>query len=157
MAHPSERSWSILEVLRSAAAELERSATDVALAWVFHQPGVTSTLLGATRLTQFEANVRALELELPAALQARLDEASRLETVHPYMCFGAVLPGHDRRRHPGAELGRLTSALSALSSLHPPALARQLKMISYDMREPGVGPMGTTNSSCSPSWGWLSR
>ncbi len=87
-ARPSERSWNTLDAVRAVAQELGRSPAEVALAWVFGKPGITSTLLGATKLAQFESNLGALELELPAELVARLDEASALERVHPYLYFG---------------------------------------------------------------------
>jgi aryl-alcohol dehydrogenase-like predicted oxidoreductase len=84
----SERNWKILDALRGVAGELGRPPAEVALAWLIAQPGVTSPILGATKIEQLDANLRALELELPAPARARLDEASRLDSVHPYMFFG---------------------------------------------------------------------
>ena len=36
----------------------------MALAWVLRQPGVTSALLGATRVEHLERNLQALEVKL---------------------------------------------------------------------------------------------
>ena len=60
----------------------------VALNWVVTQPGVTSTLIGATTLAQLDANLAALTFTIPTELRQRLDEVSSLESVHPYMFFG---------------------------------------------------------------------
>lgn len=82
------RNWEVLTALEGVARELGRPAAEVALNWVATQPGVSSTLIGATKLTQLQSNLRALELEIPGELRARLDDASKLDVVHPYMFFG---------------------------------------------------------------------
>lgn len=83
----SERNWEIVEVLTQVAQELGRPMAQVALNWVATRPGVTSTIVGATRLDQLDANLRALEFEIPANLAARLETAGRPELVHPYHYF----------------------------------------------------------------------
>jgi diketogulonate reductase-like aldo/keto reductase len=45
----------------------------VALSWVHAKPGVTSIIIGARRLSQFEENIRALDVTLTAEELARLD------------------------------------------------------------------------------------
>jgi aryl-alcohol dehydrogenase-like predicted oxidoreductase len=87
-AHPSSRAWSVVDATAQIAKELGRTSAEVALAWVIGRPGVTSTLLGATKLAQLDRNLEALELALPDAARARLDSISALERVHPYMYFG---------------------------------------------------------------------
>ncbi len=87
-AHPSNRAWSIVDATAQIAHELGRTSAEVALAWVIGRPGVTSTLLGATKLAQLDRNLAALELVLPDTARARLDSISALERVHPYMYFG---------------------------------------------------------------------
>lgn len=83
----TERNWGIVDALAAVADELGRTPAEVALNWVASRPGVASTIVGATKLEQLESNLRALEFELPAALAARLEEAGRPETVHPYHFF----------------------------------------------------------------------
>jgi len=80
----TERNWAILETLRSVAAEVGRPPAEVAMAWVTRRPGVTSTLVGATRLAQLEASLAGLSLELGADQRARLDAASQPERSYPY-------------------------------------------------------------------------
>lgn len=42
------------------------------------RPGVTSTLISATRQDQLESNIAATEISLSAAQMRRLDDASKL-------------------------------------------------------------------------------
>lgn len=83
----TERNWRIVDVLTAVAEELGRKPAEVALQWVARRPGVSSTIIGATRLEQLEANLSALSFDLPGELAARLEEASRPELVHPYLFF----------------------------------------------------------------------
>jgi aryl-alcohol dehydrogenase-like predicted oxidoreductase len=48
----------------------------VALAWTIAQPGVTSLLLGASRLSQLEDNIAALDLRLTPQQTEALSQAS---------------------------------------------------------------------------------
>jgi len=89
----TDRNWAILEVVRAVAAEAGRSPAEVALAWVTRRPGVTSTLVGATRVAQLEASLSALSLELSPEQRARLDAASRIEPGHPYAFFAEPFTG----------------------------------------------------------------
>jgi aryl-alcohol dehydrogenase-like predicted oxidoreductase len=83
----TERNWRIVDTLRSVASELGRSMAQVAIHWATHQRGMTSTIIGATKLEQLDDNLRALDFTIPSALWTRLDEVSRPELVHPYMFF----------------------------------------------------------------------
>lgn len=101
----TERNWRIVDVLREVSAELQRPMAQVALAFIARRRGVTSTIIGATGVAQLEENLRALELELPPALAARLEEAGRPELVHPYNFFvpgsrGLAAAGVPVRREP---------------------------------------------------------
>jgi aryl-alcohol dehydrogenase-like predicted oxidoreductase len=82
------RNWEILAVLQDVARELGRPPAEVALSWVVNRPGVSSTLIGATKLQQLDSNLSALGLELPVEHRVRLDQASAIESIHPYMFFG---------------------------------------------------------------------
>ena len=92
----SERNWKILDSLHEVAKQLGRSPAQVALNWATSQPGITSTIIGATKLAQLEDNLAAVDLNIPAELRQKLDEASALEEVHPYMFFGEVLQSRVR-------------------------------------------------------------
>jgi aryl-alcohol dehydrogenase-like predicted oxidoreductase len=80
----AERNLAIAETVASVAGSLGRSASQVALAWVVGQPGVTAPIFGARTLEQLEDNLGAADLVLPEEARKRLDEASALELVYPY-------------------------------------------------------------------------
>lgn len=82
------KNWDVLEALQGVARELGKAPAEVALNWVVTQPGVGSTLIGATKLSQLDSNLAALDFEIPQTLRARLDDASKLDVIHPYMFFG---------------------------------------------------------------------
>lgn len=83
----TEHNFRILDVLLDVAAQIGRSAAEVALNWVANRPGVASVIIGATKLSQLESNLRALDFTMPEELSARLEEAGRPEPAHPYMFF----------------------------------------------------------------------
>lgn len=87
----SDQNWKILDVLLEVAKELGRPPAQVALNWVATQPGITSTILGASKLNQLEDNLKAIEFTIPAELRTRLDEVGAPATVHPYEFFEPVI------------------------------------------------------------------
>ena len=87
------RNWQILKVLSEVAKQLNRPASQVALNWVATQPGITSTIIGASKLSQLEDNLRYAEFEIPAELRQRLDEVSAIESSHPYGFFTPPFQG----------------------------------------------------------------
>jgi len=82
-----ERNWRILEALNEVSDALGKPPAQVALAWLAGQPGVSSIILGATKVEQFQQNLGAIELVLPEELRAKLDTASAIEVVSPYEFF----------------------------------------------------------------------
>ena len=87
------RNWEILKVLLDVAKQLNRPASQVSLNWVATQPGITSTIIGASKLSQLEDNLRYAEFEIPAELRKRLDEVSAIESSHPYGFFTPPFQG----------------------------------------------------------------
>lgn len=73
----SEKNWTILEVLKRVASEVNRSPAEVAINWATFRPGITSTLIGATKLEQLDSNLRSLDFVIPEALARELDTCSR--------------------------------------------------------------------------------
>jgi aryl-alcohol dehydrogenase-like predicted oxidoreductase len=84
----TDRNFSIVDTLIEVAKKLERSPAQVALNWITKRPGVASTIIGATKMSQLEDNLAALEFSIPADLSARLEEASRPPTQHPGHFYG---------------------------------------------------------------------
>jgi aryl-alcohol dehydrogenase-like predicted oxidoreductase len=89
----TEKNWRVLEVLTAVAKELGRSLPQVAINWITKRRGVTSTLIGATRLEQLDDNLRALDFEIPAPMAQKLEESGRPETVFPYNFFDPRMQG----------------------------------------------------------------
>jgi voltage-dependent potassium channel beta subunit len=54
----------VAEKLEQLAAGIGASLSQFALAWVLRQPGVSSALIGSSRPSQIEENVKAVELKL---------------------------------------------------------------------------------------------
>ena len=71
-----DRNWDVLEVLKSVAAELDRPSAEVALAWVMARPGVSVTIIGASKLAQLASNIAAAEIKLSDEQIGRLNEVS---------------------------------------------------------------------------------
>lgn len=89
----TEQNWKILDTLVDVSKQLGRAPAQVALNWVATQPGVTSTILGASKLAQLEDNLSAIEFSIPAELRRQLDVVSAPASIHPYMFFEPVLQG----------------------------------------------------------------
>ena len=87
----TERNWQILDAALDVAKQLGRSPAQIALNWAATQPGITSTIIGATKMQQFEDNLAAAEFSIPAELREKLDQASALPAAHPYMFFGSYM------------------------------------------------------------------
>jgi aryl-alcohol dehydrogenase-like predicted oxidoreductase len=87
----TDRNFDIVETLVKVSKELGKAPAQVALNWITRRPGVTSTLIGATKLDQLESNLGALEFEIPAGLSRQLDEASRIEPGFPYVFYSVSL------------------------------------------------------------------
>ena len=74
--NPEERTWRVIDAVRSVAEARGASMAQVALAWLVDRPAVTSVILGARTLEQLEDNLGAADLHLSTEETARLDEAS---------------------------------------------------------------------------------
>jgi aryl-alcohol dehydrogenase-like predicted oxidoreductase len=87
----TERNRAIVEVLVKVAEEIGRPPSEVALNWVVNRPGVTSTILGASKPDQLASNLASLDFEIPPELRQRLDEASATPPGNPYRFFEPVM------------------------------------------------------------------
>ncbi len=84
----TERNWDIVDALTGVAKLVGKTPAQVALNWVVNRPGITSTIIGATKIAQLLYNFSAIEFQLPAEAEAKLEESSRLDpSAHPYLFF----------------------------------------------------------------------
>jgi aryl-alcohol dehydrogenase-like predicted oxidoreductase len=106
-----ERVYAIVDELIRIARQLSTSPAAVALAWVQSRPGVTSTIIGARRLAQLDANLSSLEICLSEAQRAALDAlstptlnfpAAMLKIVPTFAHSGATVNGERSKPWPMA-------------------------------------------------------
>jgi aryl-alcohol dehydrogenase-like predicted oxidoreductase len=77
------RGGKVLDAMAPIAEAHGVSMAEVALAWLLHQPAVTSVIVGAKRRDQLDANLAAARLALSADDLAALDAASALPGEYP--------------------------------------------------------------------------
>jgi aryl-alcohol dehydrogenase-like predicted oxidoreductase len=73
----NEKTYAVVDELEIIAKAHETTVASVALGWLHAQPAVTSIIVGARRLSQFEDNVRALDVNLTAEDLARLSAVTK--------------------------------------------------------------------------------
>jgi aryl-alcohol dehydrogenase-like predicted oxidoreductase len=98
----NERNWKIVAELETVSKELGRSMAQVAVNWTLQRPGIATVIVGASKLSQLEDNIQALDFEIPAELANRLETVSRPEPQFPYSFFGAEIQG---MIHGGVKVG----------------------------------------------------
>jgi aryl-alcohol dehydrogenase-like predicted oxidoreductase len=90
----TERNWKIVEVLRRVADEAGVSPARIALSWVVGRRGVTSTLMGVSRVEQVADNIAALDVELSSEHRSALDRASEPDRRMLYSLFTPSMRQH---------------------------------------------------------------
>jgi predicted oxidoreductase len=76
----------------------------IALAWLRARPTVVSPIVGVRNVAQLDELIAGLDLELPSAALARLDDVSRPEVGYPWS-FN-VPEQIDRMSHGGARTAK---------------------------------------------------
>ena len=80
-----ERTWRVIDTVRSIASSRGVSMAQVSLAWLVDRPAVTSVILGARTLEQLDDNLGMADLHLTPEETASLDEASKpIVDDYPY-------------------------------------------------------------------------
>jgi aryl-alcohol dehydrogenase-like predicted oxidoreductase len=70
--------------VREIAARYQVSVAQVALAWLLHQAGVSSVIVGASKMSQLEDNFGAAAVQLSPADLAQLEAATALGLLYPH-------------------------------------------------------------------------
>ena len=91
-----DRAFDSVDVLRAIADAHGVTVAQVALAWLLHQPVVTSVIIGAKRPAQLEENLASVDLALSDAELAAIDAVSALPVEYPGWMFERQ--GGTRRR-----------------------------------------------------------
>jgi len=84
----TETNFRVVDILRGIAKEVGRPMAQVALAWAVNRPGVSSVLIGASRVEQLRENLSSLDIELSTDQRSRLDAAGAPPLLNPYFIFG---------------------------------------------------------------------
>jgi aryl-alcohol dehydrogenase-like predicted oxidoreductase len=82
-----ERGWQAIDAMRPIADAHGVTVARVALAWLLHQPQVTSVIIGAKRIEQLQDNIAATALVLSAEELAAIGAASALPAEYPGWMF----------------------------------------------------------------------
>ncbi|MEO5771349.1 MAG: aldo/keto reductase, partial [Burkholderiaceae bacterium] len=90
------RAHDCVDAMRPMAEARGVSVAQIALAWVLHQPAVTSVILGAKRPEQLAENLAATAVQLREDELAALDAVSRLPSEYP--AWMLTRQGEQRRR-----------------------------------------------------------
>jgi aryl-alcohol dehydrogenase-like predicted oxidoreductase len=91
-----ERAWDCVDAMEKMALSRGVSVAQIALAWLLHQPQVSSVIVGARRPEQLADNLAATAVRLDAAELKALDAVSRLPAEYPGWMFERQ--GEYRRR-----------------------------------------------------------
>ncbi len=96
-----DRAFDTVDVMREVAAQLDVTVAQVALAWLLHQPAVTSVIIGAKSIEQLNDNLKAVEVSLNEDHLARLNAVSQLPAEYPQWMIERQgegrLPPNERR------------------------------------------------------------
>lgn len=65
--------WGVVDAVERVAREHGTGMSEIALAWLLAQPGVTAPIVGATKIEHLEAAIRSLDVELTDADRAALE------------------------------------------------------------------------------------
>ena len=78
-----DRAYDCIDAMREIGAIKGVSIARIALAWLLHQPVVSTIIIGATKIEQLQDNLGACDVELSAEELDRLDKVSKLPLEYP--------------------------------------------------------------------------
>ena len=77
------KAWDCIDAMQPIAEAHGVSVARIALAWLLHQPQVTSVIVGAKRPDQLADNIAATQVSLSAAELQQINDASSLPAEYP--------------------------------------------------------------------------
>lgn len=78
-----EKAFDIIDVIEPIAQLKNVSVAQVALAWLLHQPAVTSVIIGAKNTDQLQDNLKAVDVVLNEDELKKLNDISKLTPEYP--------------------------------------------------------------------------
>jgi aryl-alcohol dehydrogenase-like predicted oxidoreductase len=82
-----EQGDQIVEVLKDIASTHKTTPAQIALAWLLHQKGITSIIIGVRRMDQFVDNIASIKIKLSSEELTQLNTISQPGTPFMYMDF----------------------------------------------------------------------
>ncbi len=90
-----ERTFDIIDELQIMATAKNTTVAGLALAWLLHQTGVTTVIIGANKMEQLEDNLKSIDLKFTYDELDKLDRLSQLPAEYPGWML--VRTGGDRK------------------------------------------------------------
>lgn len=78
-----EKAFDIVDVMRKIAEGKGVSVAQIALAWLLHQPAVSSVIIGANKPEQLADNLESVKVKLNDSELKELDDVSKLDPEYP--------------------------------------------------------------------------
>lgn len=78
-----EKAFDIVDVLREIGKTYNATVAEIALAWVRHQPTITSTIIGAKNIQQLNDNIQSVAVTLSEDDLNKLNDVSALNKEYP--------------------------------------------------------------------------
>ena len=83
-----DRAFNVIDVLTELSTQKQVSVAQLAIAWLLHQPRVTSVILGAKRIEQLNDNLGAVDVALSNDDLQALNTVSQLPAEYPGWMLG---------------------------------------------------------------------
>ena len=77
------KAFDIIDVMKPMAESKNVSVAQIALAWLLHQPVVSSVIIGANKPEQLTDNLNAVNINLSREELQKLDDVSKLKPEYP--------------------------------------------------------------------------
>jgi aryl-alcohol dehydrogenase-like predicted oxidoreductase len=78
-----DKAFDIIDVMQNIAKNKSITVAQVALAWLLHQPVVTTVIIGAKKQEQLQDNLKAVDVAFTEDELAQLDQVSQLASEYP--------------------------------------------------------------------------
>jgi len=78
-----EKAYDIIDVMQTIAQNKQASVAQIALAWLLHQPVVTSVIVGSRKPEQLMDNLKSVDVKLSAEELQQLNAVSELKPEYP--------------------------------------------------------------------------
>jgi len=82
-----DRTFDVIDALQPIAQAKGATVAQLALAWLLHQPAVTTVIIGANKMEQLEDNLKSVDIQFTTEELQQLDAVSKLPSEYPGWMF----------------------------------------------------------------------